>query len=66
MKKIFLILFMISGTFSVSAQELNEYKYIIVPEAFELSKEENQFQLNALTKFLFEEYGFETLMKQEV
>ena len=65
MKKILFILFIISGTLSVSAQELNQYKYIIVPEAFEISKEENQYQLNALTKFLFEKHGFKTLMKQE-
>lgn len=65
MKKILFILFIICGTFSVSAQELNQYKYVIVPESFELSKEKNQFQLNALTKFLFKKYGFETLMKTE-
>jgi hypothetical protein len=65
MKKILFILFVISGTINVFGQELNEYKYIIVPESFELSKEKNQFQLNALTKFLFKKYGFETLMKTE-
>lgn len=65
MKKLFFILFIICGTQNVSAQELNEYKYVIVPEAFEFSKEENQFQLNALTKFLFEKHGFETLMKKK-
>ncbi|MBZ9728458.1 hypothetical protein LB467_02060 [Salegentibacter sp. JZCK2] len=65
MKKILFILFVISGALNVSAQDLNEYKYVIVPEDFELSKEKNQYQLNALTKFLFEKYGFETLMKNE-
>jgi hypothetical protein len=57
---------MIWGTFNVCAQELNEYKYVIVPEEFDFSKEENQYQLNALTKFLFEKFGFETLMRREV
>jgi len=65
MKKISFILLMIFGTLNISAQELNEYKYVIVPEEFEFSKEVNQFQLNALTKFLFEKYGFEALMKRE-
>ena len=56
---------MILGTFNISAQELNQYKYVIVPEEFELSKEVNQFQLNALTKFLFEKFGFEAIMKRD-
>ena len=65
MKKISFILLMIFGTINISAQELDQYKYVVVPEEFEFSKEVNQFQLNALTKFLFEKEGFETLMKQE-
>jgi len=65
MKKIIFILAFFIGNVTAIAQDLSEYKYVIVPEAFEFSKEENQFQLNALTKFLFEKYGFETLMKSE-
>ncbi|WP_282017416.1 hypothetical protein [Salegentibacter mishustinae] len=65
MKKILFILAFFIGTISSFAQDLDQYKYIIIPEKFEFSKEENQYQLNALTKFLFEKYGFETLMKSE-
>lgn len=65
MKKILFILTFIIGTISSFAQDLDQYKYIIIPEKFEFSKEENQYQLNALTKFLFEKYGFKTLMKSE-
>ncbi|GGW77553.1 hypothetical protein [Salegentibacter mishustinae] len=65
MKKILFILAFFIGTISTFAQDLDQYKYIIIPEKFEFSKEENQYQLNALTKFLFEKYGFETLMKSE-
>ena len=65
MKKILFILTFFIGTISTFAQDLDQYKYIIIPEKFEFSKEENQYQLNALTKFLFEKYGFETLMKSE-
>ena len=65
MKKILFILTFFIGTISTFAQDLDPYKYIIIPEKFEFSKEENQYQLNALTKFLFEKYGFETLMKSE-
>ncbi|SFN28071.1 hypothetical protein [Salegentibacter flavus] len=57
-----LILFSFSG---LKAQNLNEYKYIIIPESFEFSKEKNQHQLNSLLKFLFEREGFETLMNKE-
>ncbi|PRX45227.1 SPOR domain-containing protein [Salegentibacter salegens] len=65
MKRIIFILTFFIGTIPMLAQDLNQYKYVIVPEEFEFSKEKNQFQLNALTKFLFEKYGFETLMRSE-
>ncbi|MFI1745340.1 hypothetical protein [Thalassobellus sediminis] len=49
---------------SVFAQaNLNDYKYVIVPTKYDFLKESNQYQLNALTKFLFNKYGFETLME---
>lgn len=48
-----------------SAQDLNKFKYVIIPEKFDFAKEENQYQINSLTKFLFEKEGFETLMKKE-
>jgi len=65
MKRIIFILTFFIGAIPMLAQDLDQYKYVIVPEEFEFSKEKNQFQLNALTKFLFEKYGFETLMKSE-
>ncbi|OEY72878.1 hypothetical protein [Salegentibacter salarius] len=65
MKKILFVLTFFIGTISTFAQDLDQYKYIIIPEKFEFSKEENQYQLNTLTKFLFEKYGFETIMKSE-
>lgn len=48
----------VSGVF---AQALDEYKYVIVPAKFDFLKQENQYQLNALTKFLFEKEGFVTV-----
>lgn len=41
------------------AQSINDYKYVIVPEKFEWLKEENKYNLNTLTKMLFEKTGFE-------
>lgn len=46
-----------------SQANLNDYKYVIVPTKYDFLKESNQYQLNALTQFLFNKYGFETLME---
>ena len=50
---------------TIFSQDLNEYKYIIVPESYDILGKTNQYQLNALTKFLFEKNGFQTIMKTE-
>ncbi|MGB5417834.1 hypothetical protein [Algibacter sp.] len=42
---------------------INNYKYVIVPNKFDFLKEDNQYQINALTEFLFNKYGFEALME---
>ncbi|MGY5848176.1 hypothetical protein ACW6QP_12270 [Salegentibacter sp. HM20] len=65
MKKTLLVLIFLAVGYNATAQDLNQYKYVVVPNSFEFSKEENQYQLNALAKFLFEKYGFETLMNNE-
>ena len=41
--------------------ELNPYKYIIVPKQYDFLKEENQYRVNSMTKYLFEQNGFRTL-----
>jgi len=41
------------------AQSFNDYKYLIVPEKFEFLSENNKFNMNALTKMMFEKYGFQ-------
>ncbi len=61
--KVFTILMSLAfivGAFSQS--NLNNYKYIIVPKKYDFLKETDQYRLNGLTKFLFEKYGFLTLM----
>ncbi|GAB1856369.1 hypothetical protein MHTCC0001_12040 [Flavobacteriaceae bacterium MHTCC 0001] len=52
-------LFLISGVFAQS--NLNNYKYVIVPNRFNFLREDDQFKLNGLTHFLFEKYGFSAL-----
>lgn len=64
MRKVFLILFLSQMAVS-QAQEMT-YKYVKVPEKFEFLKEENKFQLNALTAFLFEKFGFKAIYKEKV
>jgi hypothetical protein len=39
-----------------SQRNVNDYKYVIVPEKFDFQKEPNQFKLNQLTKFLLKKY----------
>ncbi|NMH87772.1 hypothetical protein [Flavivirga algicola] len=44
-----------------SQSNLNDYKYVIVPNKFDFLKEKDQYQLNSLAQFLFNKYGFEAL-----
>ncbi|HEX6427186.1 MAG TPA: hypothetical protein VF008_05850 [Niastella sp.] len=41
-----------------SQNTINNYKYVLVPERFGFSKEDNQYRLNSLAKTLLEEKGF--------
>jgi len=65
MKNIFLIFTLLVG-FTSLGQNLNSYKYISVPEKYDFLKESNQYQMNQLTKFLFEKYGFNVFMENEI
>lgn len=47
--------------FSVSGyaqNTINNYKYVLIPERFDFSREDNQYGLNTLAKMLMEEKGF--------
>ena len=67
MKKVILVLSIILGclTFSKAQSNLNDYKYVIVPNKFDFLKEADKYQLNSLTKFLFNKYGFTALLENE-
>ncbi len=67
MKKLSLIILIIAGfQFKVFAQEIiNNYKYIIVPTSYSFFNEEDKFQINSLTKFLFNKYGFTAFLQNE-
>lgn len=63
MKKLYILICLSLSLNSFAQVDLNNYKYVIVPEAFEFLKEPNQYQLNALTEFLFNKYDFTAVME---
>ena len=56
--RIVIILFALLITNISIAQALDEYKYVIIPVKYDFQKSNDQYQLNSLTKFLFEKEGF--------
>jgi hypothetical protein len=61
MKFLVVFLFTVIGFQAFSQAELNEYKYIIVPQKFDGFKKENQFQTSTLIKYFFVQNGFNTV-----
>ena len=58
----FFILFVTKG---ISQSQVNNYKYILVPEKYGFLNEADAYQLNSLTKFLFSKYGFTAFIEGE-
>ncbi|MFG6685613.1 hypothetical protein ACGK9U_03460 [Mariniflexile sp. HNIBRBA6329] len=63
LKYIAILITCLLSTSIFSQANLNNYKYVIVPTKYDFLKEADQYQLNSLTEFLFEKYGFEALME---
>ncbi|RXG22698.1 hypothetical protein [Leeuwenhoekiella aequorea] len=63
--KIVFFFLMITCVSGLMAQELADYKYIIVPQKFEFQDEEGEYELNGLTRFLFIKYGFNAYLENE-
>lgn len=59
------ILFVILSLYGFAQSDLNNYKYIIIPKKFDFSRSEDQYQLNSLTKFLFNKYGYEAYFLED-
>lgn len=53
------------GTPLLAQKTIDSYKYIIVPKQYEFQKSEDQYQLNSLTKFLFNKEGFVTFFSDD-
>lgn len=58
MKNFFKAMLLVVGLPLVAQNNVNNYKYVIVPTMFNFQKSENQFRINTLTKLLLEEAGF--------
>lgn len=46
-------------------RSLNDYSFVIVPEKFDFVNEKDKYQLNSLTKFLFNKHGFNAYFDSE-
>ena len=61
------VFFCLAFTFnSYSQKSLNDYMYVVISEQFEFQNEKDKYQLNSLTKFLFNKYGFHAFFNAEV
>jgi hypothetical protein len=58
LKKIICAVSLLASVYGNAQKDLSNYKYILVPKKFYFSSSEDQYQLNSLTKFLFNKYGF--------
>lgn len=58
MKGYALLLLLFVSLSGYAQNTINNYKYVLIPEKFSFSKEEDQYGLNSLTKSLLEEKGF--------
>ena len=70
MNKLFSILilvcFVLISSFSFGQKnDINPYKYILVPTQYEFQKSDDAFQVNSLTKFLFNRAGFSVFYTNE-
>lgn len=49
----------------INLETLNNYKYIIVPLKYEFLSDADQYQINSLTKFLFNKYGYTAFLEND-
>ncbi len=58
------ILFLCASAMTAQ-KSINDYKYIIVPIKYDFQKSDDIYQLNSLTKFLFNKAGFQAYLSNE-
>ncbi|UAB79912.1 hypothetical protein INR76_07130 [Marixanthomonas sp. SCSIO 43207] len=65
MRKSILILFLLASISTFAQKTLSDYSYVIVPDQFEFLEGKDKYQLNSLTKYLFNKYGFHAFLNSE-
>jgi glutamine synthetase len=65
MKACTLFIFLLSAITAFSQNNINSYKYVLVPERFDFSREDNQYGLNNTTKLMLEQKGFVAFLDNE-
>lgn len=65
MKRLLSFALFLCGTLVFGQQQLNNYKYVIVPEHFDFLAKKDEYSLNSLTKMAFEKVGFEVYFSNE-
>ena len=58
-KIVFTVSFILLSLYGFAQKNINNYKYVLVPKSYDFTKGEDRYQLNSITKFLFNKYGFE-------
>lgn len=66
MKKILSIVVLLAFSAHAFAQDLNTYKYALVPSKFSFLKEKDQYRMSTLTKMFLVKYGFETYLDSDI
>lgn len=66
--KIFIsiLFFTLSSYVGFSQQSMSDYSYIEVPEVFDFQDKKDEFQLNSITKFLFDKHGFNAYYSKDL
>ena len=63
---LFLFLFLASSIYGFAQSSLNDYKYVIVPTQYDFLKGKDVYQLNTLTHFSLNKYGFHAIMEDAI
>ena len=64
-KSIFLTIVLVMCFSTLFSQNLDSYKYILVPNRYDFQKSQDQYQVNSLVKFLFNRAGYKAFMVGE-
>jgi hypothetical protein len=64
-KFLIVVILFVSSIAGFSQSSVNNYKYVIVPLEYKFLDSEDEYQLNSISQFLFNKYGFTALMEDE-